>query len=88
MPKTHEESRPFGASPNPKPHTGARLSLLDIEVGLRRSAFITAAENLTERDDPPLPVVGLRPRRHARVKDRIRQAAAGGLRNLPCKLLA
>ena len=85
VPKTHEEFRPFGASPNPKPHAGARLCLFDIEVGLRRTAFITAAGNLTERDDRPLPVVELRPRRHARVEDRIRQAAAGGLRNLPGK---
>ena len=85
VPKTHEEFRPFGASPNPKPHAGARLCLFDIEVGLRRTAFITAAGNLTERDDRPIPVVELRPRRHARVEDRIRQATARGPRNLPCK---
>ena len=66
-----------------RPHPGAQLSIFDTEEGLRHTAFIT---------DAPLGAVAgqlagleLRHRRHARVEDRIRQAKAAGLRNLPCK---
>ena len=65
------------------PAPGCRL--FDIEVGLRRTAFIAAAGNLTEHDDRPVPVLELRQRRHARVEDRIRQ---GGCETCPAKLLA
>ena len=64
-----------------RPHPGAQLTFTDLE-GLRVTAFIT---------DTPAGVVpgqlaglDLRHRQHARVEDRIRQAKATGLRNLPC----
>ena len=69
-----------------RPHPGAQLSVFDTVEGLRHTAFIT--------DTPPGEVPGqtagleLRHRRHARVEDRIRQAKAAGLRNLPCKAAA
>ena len=64
-----------------RPHPGAQLRFTDSD-GLRVTAFIT--------DTPPGVVPGqlggleLRHRQHARVEDRIRQAKATGLRNLPC----
>jgi hypothetical protein len=64
-----------------RPHPGAQLRFTDSD-GLRVTAFIT--------DTPPGVVAGqlggleLRHRQHARVEDRIRQAKATGLRNLPC----
>ncbi len=64
-----------------RPHPGAQLRFTDSE-GMRVTAFIT--------DTPPGVVDGqpagleLRHRQHARVEDRIRQAKATGLRNLPC----
>jgi hypothetical protein len=64
-----------------RPHPGAQLNFTDSD-GLRVTAFIT--------DTPPGVVPGqlggleLRHRQHARVEDRIRQAKATGLRNLPC----
>jgi len=63
------------------PHPGAQLNFTDSD-GHRVTAFIT--------DTPPGVVPGqlggleLRHRQHARVEDRIRQAKATGLRNLPC----
>jgi hypothetical protein len=64
-----------------RPHPGAQLTFTDLD-GLRVTAFIT---------DTPIGVVphqlaglDLRHRQHARVEDRIRQAKATGLRNLPC----
>ena len=69
-------------------HPGAQLSLFDIEVGLRHTAFITAGRDGNEHDDRSIPVLELRQRRHARIEDRIRQAKAAGLRNLPCKEVA
>jgi hypothetical protein len=66
-----------------RPHPGAQLSVFDTGEGLRHTAFIT--------DTPPGQIPGqlagleLRHRRHARIEDRIRQAKAAGLRNLPCK---
>jgi hypothetical protein len=64
-----------------RPHPGAQLRFTDSD-GLRVTAFIT--------DTPEGVVAGqlggleLRHRQHARVEDRIRQAKATGLRNLPC----
>ena len=71
-----------------RPHPGAQLSLFDIEAGLRHTAFICAPRCSSEHDERPIPVLELRQRRHARVEDRIRQAKAAGLRNLPCKAAA
>lgn len=65
-----------------RPHPGAQLSFTDVE-GMRITAFLT---------DTPSGVISgqvagleLRHRQHARVEDRIRQAKATGLRNLPCR---
>ena len=64
-----------------RPHPGAQLRFTDSD-GLRVTAFIT--------DTPDGAVPGqlagleLRHRQHARVEDRIREAKATGLRNLPC----
>ena len=64
-----------------RPHPGAQLRFTDSD-GRRVTAFIT--------DTPPGVIAGqlggleLRHRQHARVEDRIRQAKATGLRNLPC----
>jgi hypothetical protein len=63
-----------------RPHPGAQLRFTDSD-GHRITGFIT--------DTPPGVVPGqlggleLRHRQHARVEDRIRQAKATGLRNLP-----
>ena len=65
-----------------RPHPGAQLSFTDAD-GHRITALLT--------DTPPGVVPGqaagleLRHRQHARVEDRIRQAKASGLRNLPCR---
>jgi hypothetical protein len=65
-----------------RPHPGAQLRFTDAD-GMRVTAFIT--------DTAPGAVPGqlagleLRHRQHARVEDRIRQAKAAGLRNLPCQ---
>ena len=65
-----------------RPHPGAQLTFTDVD-GMRITAFLT--------DTPPGSVPGqlagleLRHRQHARVEDRIRQAKATGLRNLPCR---
>lgn len=67
-----------------RPHPGAQLSLFDVEAGLRHTAFITATRG-GERDEREIALLELRQRRHARIEDRIRQAKAAGLRNLPCK---
>jgi hypothetical protein len=62
-------------------HPGAQLNFTDSD-GMRVTAFIT--------DTAPGVVSGqlagleLRHRQHARVEDRIREAKATGLRNLPC----
>ena len=64
-----------------RPHPGAQLTFADSD-GYRVTAFIT--------DTPAGMVPGqlagleLRHRQHARVEDRIREAKATGLRNLPC----
>lgn len=64
-----------------RPHPGAQLRFTD-SGGLRVTAFITD----TAIDVVPGQLGGLelRHRQHARVEDRIRQAKATGLRNLPC----
>ncbi|HLS74713.1 MAG TPA: IS1380 family transposase [Actinomycetaceae bacterium] len=65
-----------------RPHPGAQLTFTDVD-GMRITAFLT--------DTPPGVIDGqvagleLRHRQHARVEDRIRQAKATGLRNLPCR---
>lgn len=65
-----------------RPHPGAQLRFTDAD-GHRITAFLT--------DTPPGRVPGqaagleLRHRQHARVEDRIREAKATGLRNLPCR---
>ena len=65
-----------------RPHPGAQLRFTDID-GMRITAFIT--------DTTPAAVPGqlagleLRHRQHARVEDRIREAKAAGLANLPCQ---
>lgn len=65
-----------------RPHPGAQLTFTDVD-GMRITAFLT--------DTPPGLIDGqiagleLRHRQHARVEDRIRQAKATGLRNLPCR---
>ncbi len=65
-----------------RPHPGAQLTFTDVD-GHRVSAVLT--------DTPAGVVPGqaagleLRHRQHARVEDRIREAKATGLRNLPCR---
>ncbi|MDT5085427.1 MAG: hypothetical protein QOJ61_2470 [Mycobacterium sp.] len=64
-----------------RPHPGAQLSFTDAD-GLRITAFIT--DTPTGVIPGQLAGLELRHRQHARVEDRIRQAKATGLRNLPC----
>ena len=65
-----------------RPHPGAQLTFTDVD-GMRITGFLT--------NTPPGVVAGqaagleLRHRQHARVEDRIREAKATGLRNLPCR---
>jgi hypothetical protein len=61
-----------------RPHPGAQLTFTDKD-GMRVTAFLTNTPTGT------LPSLELRHRQHTRVEDRIRQAKATGLRNLPCK---
>lgn len=68
-----------------RPHPGAQLSLFDMIEGFRHTAFITAAHSAEEKLTDNIDALELRHRGHARVEDRIRQAKAAGLRNLPCK---
>jgi len=68
-----------------RPHPGAALSLFDTIEGLRHTAFITAPATADGVLSCGIARLELRHRRHARVEDRIRQAKAAGLRNLPCK---
>lgn len=65
-----------------RPHPGAQLTFTDVD-GMRITAFLTD----TPAGVVPGQVAGLelRHRQHARVEDRIRQAKATGLRNLPCR---
>jgi Transposase DDE domain group 1 len=66
-------------------HPGAQLSLFDVVEGYRHTAFICAARSADDKLPCEIDGLELRHRRHARVEDRIRQAKAAGLRNLPCK---
>lgn len=65
-----------------RPHPGAQLTFADVD-GMRITAILT--------NTGPGHVTGqaagleLRHRQHARVEDRIREAKATGLRNLPCR---
>jgi len=59
-----------------RPHPGAQLSFFDIQEGMRHQCFITNSKG----DAADLE---LRHRGHARVEDRIRDAKATGMRNLP-----
>lgn len=65
-----------------RPHPGAQLTFTDID-GHRITAILTN----TEPSVVPGQAAGLelRHRQHARVEDRIREAKATGLRNLPCR---
>jgi hypothetical protein len=69
-----------------RPHPGAQLSLFDMVEGMRHTAFLTD----TAVGVIPGHVAGLelRQRQHARIEDRIRQAKAAGLANLPCRAAA
>ncbi len=69
-----------------RPHPGAQLSLFDEIEGLRHTAFICAERTATETSSLSIARLEVRHRIHARVEDRIRQAKAAGLHNLPCKL--
>ena len=71
-----------------RPHPGAQLSLFDMVEGLRHTAFICAPRDADQQLPGEIDALELRHRRHARVEDRIRQAKAAGLRNLPCKEVA
>jgi hypothetical protein len=68
-----------------RPHPGAQLSLFDTTDGLRHTAFICAPRPTDGRDRRSIAELELRHRQHARIEDRIRQAKAAGLRNLPCR---
>ncbi|MGH8880581.1 MAG: IS1380 family transposase, partial [Stackebrandtia sp.] len=65
-----------------RPHPGAQLTFTDAD-GHRITAILTNTEpGLVSGQAPGLE---LRHRQHARVEDRIREAKATGLRNLPCR---
>ncbi len=65
-----------------RPHPGAQLTFTDVD-GHRVTAILTN----TKPGVVPGQAAGLelRHRQHARVEDRIREAKATGLRNLPCR---
>jgi hypothetical protein len=68
-----------------RPHPGAQLTFTDVD-GMRVTAVLT--NTVTHgRGTVPGQAAGLelRHRQHARVEDRIREAKATGLRNLPCR---
>jgi hypothetical protein len=64
-----------------RPHPGAQLTFTDSN-GLRVTALITDTPHTDLGGQ--VAAIELRHRQHARVEDRIRQAKASGLRNLPC----
>jgi hypothetical protein len=64
-----------------RPHPGAQLRFTDSD-GLRVTAFITNTGHGVVAGQ--LGALELRHRQHARVEDRIREAKASGLANLPC----
>lgn len=59
-----------------RPHPGAQLTLFDTQEGWRHQCFLTNSKGDVE-------TLELRHRGHARVEDRIRDAKAMGMRNLP-----
>jgi hypothetical protein len=65
-----------------RPHPGAQLTFTDVE-GHRITALLTNTTPEQSTDGPA--GLELRHRQHARVEDRIREAKATGLRNLPCR---
>ena len=69
------------------PHPGAQLTFTDAD-GLRVTAILTNTPT-TGPGVVPGQAAGLelRHRQHARVEDRIREAKATGLRNLPCRAI-
>ena len=69
------------------PHPGAQLTFTDAD-GLRVTAILTNTP-ATGPGVVPGQAAGLelRHRQHARVEDRIREAKATGLRNLPCRAI-
>ncbi|MCE7004554.1 IS1380 family transposase [Kibdelosporangium philippinense] len=65
-----------------RPHPGAQLRFTDVD-GHRITALIT---DIPDRMIPGQTAgLELHHRQHARVEDRIREAKASGLRNLPCR---
>lgn len=69
-----------------RPHPGAQLSIFDDVEGMRHTAFLTDTAHRVV--DGQIAGLELRHRQHARIEDRIRQAKAAGLRNLPCRAAA
>lgn len=68
-----------------RPHPGAQLTFTDVDE-MRITAFLTdSGAGLVQGQ---LAGLELRHRQPARVEDRIRQAKATGLRNLPCRAQA
>ena len=65
-----------------RPHPGAQLRFSDVD-GHRVTAFLTDTDHRVIPGQ--LAGLELRHRQHARVEDRIREAKATGLRNLPCR---
>jgi hypothetical protein len=67
-----------------RPHPGAQLSLFDTIQGFRHTAFICTPREARQKERRSMAALELCHRLHARVEDRIRQAKAAGLKNLPC----
>jgi hypothetical protein len=69
-----------------RPHPGAQLTFTDVD-GMRVTAVLTNTPPADVPADVPGQAAGLelRHRQHARVEDRIREAKATGLRNMPCR---
>ena len=68
-----------------RPHPGAQLTFTDVD-GHRVTAVLTNTPATGPRAVPGQAAgLELRHRQHARVEDRIREAKATGLRNLPCR---
>ena len=68
-----------------RPHPGAQLTFADAD-GLRITAILTNSPASGPHVVPGQAAgLELRHRQHARVEDRIREAKATGLRNLPCR---
>ena len=65
-----------------RPHPGAQLSFTDVD-GHRITALLTDTRSGVVPGQ--IAALELRHRQHARVEDRIREAKATGLRNLPCR---